>query len=57
MGYQNYLGVQWQDGGQTLDLDFAHAGKNVFIAIPSDVRMDMGSVIESLQMGFVAVQA
>ena len=39
MGYQNYLGVQWHDGAQTLDLDFAHAGKNVSIAIPSDVRM------------------
>ena len=57
MGYQNYLGVQWHDGAQTLDLDFAHAGKNVSIAIPSDVRMDMGSVIESLQMGFVPVQS
>jgi hypothetical protein len=57
MGYQNYLGVQWASGAQTLDLDFAHAGKNVSIAIPSDVVMDMGSVIESLEMGFVPVQS
>ena len=57
MGYQNYLGVQWSSGAQTLDLDFAHAGKNVSIAIPSDVVMDMGSVIESLEMGFVPVQS
>ena len=57
MAYQNYLGVQWESGAQTLDLDFAHAGKNVSIAIPSDVVMDMGSVIESLEMGFVPVQS
>ncbi len=57
MGYQNYLGVQWASGAQTLDIDFAHAGKNVSIAIPSDVVMDMGSVIESLEMGFVPVQS
>lgn len=57
MAYQNYLGVQWASGAQTLDLDFAHAGKNVSIAIPSDVVMDMGSVIESLEMGFAPVQS
>lgn len=57
MGYQNYLGVRWVSDAQTLDLDFAHAGKNVSIAIPSDVQMDMGSAIESLKMGFVPVQS
>ena len=57
MAYQNYLGVQWASGTQTLDLDFANAGKNVSIAIPSDVVMDMGSVIESLEMGFLPVQS
>ncbi len=57
MAYQNYLGVQWASSAQTLDLDFAHAGKNVSIAVPSDVVMDMGSVIESLEMGFVPVQS
>lgn len=57
MGYQNHLGVRWRSGAQTLDLDFAHAGKNVSIAIPSDVTMDMGSAIESLKMGFVPVKS
>ncbi len=57
MGYQNYLGIQWASSAQTLDLDFAHAGKNVSIAIPSDVKMDMGSVIDSLKMGFVPVKS
>ncbi|MFM1908416.1 MAG: hypothetical protein RLZZ591_2093 [Pseudomonadota bacterium] len=57
MAYQNYLGVRWQMAAQTLDLDFAHAGNNVSVAIPSGVTMDMGSEIEALQMGFVPVKS
>jgi hypothetical protein len=57
MAYQNYLGVRWLSAAQTLDLDFAHAGRNVSVAIPSDVTMDMGSEIEALQMGFVPVKS
>ena len=57
MAYQNYLGIRWQSGAQTVDLDFAHAGRNVSVAIPSDVTMDMGSEIEALQMGFVPVKS
>ena len=57
MAYQNYLGIRWQSAAQTVDLDFAHAGRNVSVAIPSDVTMDMGSEIEALQMGFVPVKS
>ena len=57
MAYQNYLGVRWLSGAQTLDLDFAHAGRNVSVAIPSDVMMDMGSEIEALQMGFMPIKS
>lgn len=57
MGYQNHLGVRWQSAAQTLDLDFAHAGKNISVAIPSDVTMDVRSAIESLKMGFVPVES
>lgn len=57
MAYQNYLGVRWQSAAQTLDLDFAHAGRNVSVAIPSDVTMDMGSEIDALKMGFVPVKS
>ncbi|MEY4736910.1 MAG: hypothetical protein RL302_1229 [Pseudomonadota bacterium] len=57
MAYQNYLGVRWQSAAQTLDLDFANAGRNVSVAIPSDVTMDMGSEIEALQMGFIPVKS
>jgi hypothetical protein len=57
MAYQNYLGVRWQSAAQTLDLDFPHAGRNISVAIPSDVTMDMGSEIEALQMGFIPVKS
>jgi len=57
MAYQNYLGIRWQSAAQTADLDFAHAGRNVSVAIPSDVTMDMGSEIEALKMGFVPVKS
>ena len=57
MAYQNYLGVRWQSAAQTVDLDFAHAGRNVSVAIPSDVTMDMGSEIDALKMGFVPVKS
>ena len=57
MAYQNYLGIRWQSAAQTLDLDFAHAGRNVSVAIPSGVTMDMGSEIEALKMGFVPVKS
>lgn len=57
MAYQNYLGIRWQSAAQTVDLDFAHAGRNVSVAIPPDVTMDMGSEIEALKMGFVPVRS
>ena len=48
---------EWQSGAQTVALDFAHAGRNVSVAIPSDVTMGMGSEIEALKMGFVPVRS
>lgn len=57
MGYQNLLGVKWASGAQTLDIDFAHPGRNISIALPSDVRMDTKDAIASLKMGFVPVQS
>ena len=57
MGYRNHLGVGWVSGVPTVDLDFARAGKNISVAIPSDVKMDMGAAIDSLKMGFVPVKS
>lgn len=49
----NMLGVRWGDASRTQDLDFAHAGKNMQVALRSTATLDLGGVIESLQMGFV----
>lgn len=55
IAYQNHFGVRWVGGAMTLDLDFAHAGKNLSIAMQSDVRVDTRGALESLQMGFIPV--
>jgi len=55
LAYQNLFGVRWGAGAFTLDLDFAHAGRRLTLAIASNIKMDTTSAIESLQMGFVPV--
>lgn len=57
LAYQNHFGVRWTAGAFTLDLDFAHAGKNLSIAVPSNLKMDGRAAIESLNMGFIPVQS
>jgi hypothetical protein len=49
----NLLGVRWADSSRTQDLDFAHAGKSMQVALHSDAKLDLGDVIDSLGMGFV----
>lgn len=53
LAYQNLFGVLWTGGAATLDLDFAHAGRNVSLALPENLTIDAPAAIESLQMGFV----
>lgn len=57
MAYQNYLGVRWQTAAQAQDLDFAHVGRNISVAIPSGVAMDVGREVEALKSGFVPVKS
>ncbi len=53
LAYQNMLGAHWSAGTTTMDIDFAHPGKNIAIALPNDLRMDTHKAIDSLQMGFL----
>lgn len=55
LAYGNMLGVTWGDTSRTQDIDFAHAGKNVALALPSDVEVQTHAAIESLQMGFLPI--
>lgn len=49
----NLLGVRWSDGAATLDVDFAHAGRNVSVALPANLRIDVHGALESLEMGLL----
>ena len=40
-----------------MDVDFAHAGKNIAIALPSNIKPNLHSAIESLEMGFVPMSS
>ena len=57
LAYQNHFGVRWTAGAFTLDLDFAHAGKNLSIALPSNLKFDGKAAIDSLKLGFIPVQS
>jgi hypothetical protein len=51
----NVLGVRWTDASATLDVDFAHAGRNVSVALPADLRIDVHGALESLEMGLLPI--
>ena len=56
LSFGNMLGVRWQDGLRTQDVDFAHAGKQLQIALPTNVEIDTHAAIESLQMGLLPIE-
>lgn len=53
IAYGNSLGIRWIDQAGTEDLDFAHAGRSLSLALPSNFRLDTSDVIQSLNMGFL----
>lgn len=53
LAFGNMLGVRWGDVSRTQDIDFAHAGKNVALVLPSNLEVHTHNAIESLDMGFL----
>lgn len=51
------LGVRWSSGWRTADVDVAHAGKNVSLALAENARADMHDAITSLEMGLLPQQS
>jgi hypothetical protein len=51
----NLLGVRWGEADKTLDVDFAHAGRNVSLALPATVRVDVHEALVSLEMGLLPI--
>ena len=55
LAYQNRFGVLWRAGDTTVDLDFAHPGRNISLALSHDLEIDAHKAIESLKMGFLPI--
>lgn len=53
--YGNMLGVRWGDASRTQDIDFADAGKNLSLVLPSNIEVQTHDAIESLQIGLLPV--
>jgi hypothetical protein len=51
----NMLGVKWKDAQATLDVDFAHAGKNISVALPANMTVDVHDALESLELGLLPI--
>lgn len=54
--FGNMLGVRWAGAERTQDVDFAHAGKQLQIALPGNIEIDSHAAIESLQMGLLPIE-
>src|SRR5258706_720497 len=55
LAYGNALGVSWSDLARTQDIDFAHAGRDLDVALPATLRIDTKDAIEHLEEGFLPV--
>jgi hypothetical protein len=57
VAYGNMLGVQWSsaDAAMTQDIDFAHAGKNISLALAANCKVQLHDAIQSLEMGFLPI--
>lgn len=55
LAYGNMLGLHWGESSRTQDIDFAHAGKHLSLALPSTIEVETHDAIESLEMGFLPV--
>jgi hypothetical protein len=55
LAYGNMLGVAWNRPGLTHDIDFAHAGRAISLALPSTLEVKTAAAIDSLAMGFLPI--
>jgi len=57
MAMGNMLGIAPTERMQTQDVDFAHAGKNISVALPANIKVETASAIESLKMGLLPISS
>ncbi len=53
----NMLGVRWTGGWRTNDIDMAHPGKNISLALAPGARADIHDAITSLELGLLPQQS
>ena len=53
LSYANQLGVRWTGGEQTTDVDFAHAGRNISIALPATLNAQPHTALTTMEEGFL----
>jgi hypothetical protein len=53
LSYANQLGLRWTGSDQTADVDFAHAGRNISIALPATVQAHPHSALTTMDQGFL----
>lgn len=51
----NLLSVRFIDGTRTLDVDLAHSGRNISVALPANIEFDVHGALDSLAMGFIPI--
>ena len=47
----NMLGVKWTSSDRTMEVDFAHAGKNVSVALGANLKLSVHDALTSLDVG------
>ena len=55
LAFANLLGVRWLEPEQTADVDFAHAGRNLSIALPGSIRAEPHSALTTMNEGFLPI--
>jgi hypothetical protein len=57
VAYGNMLGIQWSsvEASLTYDIDFAHAGKSISLALAANAEVRTHEAIQSLEMGFLPI--
>lgn len=53
LAFANQLGLRWVGGEQTSDVDLAHAGRNISIALPATVVAQPHAALTSMEDGFL----
>ncbi len=52
----NMLGIRWTGGDKTLDIDLAHAGRNVSVGLPANIKLSVHDALTSLEMGLLPIR-